>query len=357
MEKFKVLNANIPEEYQQWLDIWESWDGKEVFAHPGYVSLYKKQSEPYCAILNLSESSILFPFCLRPIDKALSDECFYDIITPYGFGDIYVIGDGLPEKWLKLFYKKFNAWARQYKVISGFIRFNLFSRSIRFYDGDVEYNNYNIVCNLKKGEPILWEEYKLKVRRAVRKALRSGLIIEKDHTGERLDSFLNLYHSTMLRLNADQKYLISRSYFENLHQLPKGTYTYFYVKKGEKDIAAILVLISDNSLYYFLGGSDKEYLRFRPNELLHHEIIKWGIKMKKRHYILGGGFSKDDSLFHFKKGFSPDGIRPFFIGKKIYNAELYQSLVQKRNELTNDLVGMENEFFPQYRIAKEFYLI
>lgn len=349
----KVLKAKNVEDYKEWLSIWEDWKGKEVFAHPNYLSLYQN-SEACCAIYLKENKRIIFPFCLRQIELNVGNKIAYDIITPYGYGDIYYLGEGDFKNELNNFRSHFESWAVENNVVSEFIRFDLLSSSKLLYNGKVCLNNENIVCHLNKGKEVIYKEFFAKVRRNIKKAKRSGLKISEDNSGAELDSFLELYYSAMNRLGAHSKYYLDKAYFHKLHKGLKGHFTYFYVSWQGKKIATALVLVSAEKIYFFLGGSDQEYFAMRPNDLLHYEIINWGITNKKKFYVLGGGVEAGDSLFNFKKGFAPEGNVPFYVGTKIYNTDLYNSLCKQKLERKKKL---ENISFPEYRSTNENYLI
>ena len=345
----RVLQAKNKNDYNEWLSIWSNWKGKEIFAHPDYLSLYGDRSEAMCAILVQNNITIIFPFSLREIEIDICTDShkktLYDIITPYGYGDVYVMGEG-DFKPVKLeFYSKFQEWALSYGVISEFVRFNLFSKSVTDYNGEIIHNSDNIVCELTKGEEQIWTEFKPKIRRNVRKALSAGVSIESDSTGDRLDSFLTLYYGTMRRRNALEKYYLKREYFEMIHEKLKGHFRYFYATQNGIDISVELILISDENIYSFLAAADEVSFHLHPNELLKKEIIKWGISQGKSHYVIGGGYGQNDGLFSFKKDFAPSGIFPYYVGKKIYDQTTYDKLVVSSGEEILE----DSSFFPLYR--------
>nr|WP_319398890.1 GNAT family N-acetyltransferase [uncultured Carboxylicivirga sp.] len=356
---FRILRANQQDDYKEWIDIWTQWKGKEVFAHPDYLLLYKGYSEPMCALYSKGEQIVLFPFCLREVAQNVLSEKYYDIITPYGFGDIYLIGHGEDRVVLDEFDRVFQNWVRDNKIISEFIRFDAFSRSRNYYTGDLQYNNDIVACDLYKGESVLWDEFKPKVRRNIRKALSHNLTIEFDFEGIKLDSFVNVYYRTMQRLEAAPKYYMNRSYFEYINSHLKGNFIYVFVKKGDLDIAAELVLLSDEKMYYYLGGTLEDYFYMRPNELLKFEIMKWGINNNRRYYVLGGGYHQNDSLLKFKSDFAPSSIFSYKVGSRIFDSQVYKLLVDnKQKMMKNDKEdGGMSHFFPLYRGENKNILI
>ena len=356
----KVLSAHIREDYTEWLTLWENWRSKDVFAHPDYLLLYKDPYWVRCAVLRKNGLVIMFPFLLRSVSNGQTRSHYYDIISPYGYGDVYQVGEGDFKAIKKEFYPQFKNWAKENNIVSEFLRFNLFSESLNDYHGHVVHNNDNVVCDLTKGIDLIWEEFKPKVRQNIRKALRNGLKVTVDDSWDRMQSFINLYYRTMSRLNAKEKYFFDRDFFYRIMNRLKGCFTCFYVNYSGVDIASELVLISNEAIYYFLGGSHEKYFEKRPNELLNYEIMKWGIREGKKFFVLGGGYRPGDSLFAFKKAFAPDGVWPFHVGKKIYNDLVYNSLVEhSEQEFKKAGVDLDlfSDFFPLYRAGEADFVV
>lgn len=67
---------------------------------------------------------------------------------------------------------------------------------------------------------------------------------------------------------------------------------------------------------------------------------------------LVGGYGSDDGIFQYKMNLAPDGIIDFYIGRKIFNKEAYQELVDIRSKGNVDMEKKLNDtsFFPAYRL-------
>lgn len=354
--QMKVLSAEKEADYLKWLAIWEDWDGKEIFAHPDYLRLYSDNSKARCAVMKSDAGVLIYPFCLRKI----SFECncaemplaCYDIISPYGYGGFFFIGAGSFKDLIVEFNLAFSQWAVSQNVVSEFVRFELFGNGWEYFSGEVVYHNNNVVCDLTRSKEQIWLDYKRKVRNNVRKATNSGLKLHLDFTGKRLDEFLEIYYGTMDRRQAKRKYYFDRKFFERIHKTLAGYFVYFYACLDGKILSADLVLISDEHLYSFLSATDCDAFAYRPNDFVKHNIICWGVEQSKLGYVLGGGHSFSDTLFEYKNAFAPKGIYPFYIGKKIFNQELYDLLVKIRlSECQFDccVVNQDSDFFPRYR--------
>ena len=123
---------------------------------------------------------------------------------------------------------------------------------------------------------------------------------------------------------------------------------YFCVYKDGKVISTELVLCSKKYAYSFLGGSLSEYYEFRPNDFLKNEILKWCNRMGFEKFILGGGYHRDDGIYKYKKGFTSDPDVPFYIGKYIFNIEIYNKAVEIR-ACEDAEFDRKTCYFPTYR--------
>ena len=174
-------------------------------------------------------------------------------------------------------------------------------------------------------------------------ARRSEIRIELDETGERLEDFLGLYRHTMERREADERYDFPREYFEGIHRDLAGQFVYAYALAGDRVVSSELVLVSAETVYSFLGGTDRDAFELRPNDLLKHEVILWAKEAGKRRFVLGGGYREDDGIFRYKRSFAPHGLTPFFVGQRVLEPDLYRELTEQRGD------GVAEGYFPAYR--------
>jgi len=347
---FVVLEASNREQHEKWLRLWTALPGREVFAHPDYAQLFlEPDSEALCASWEVDTDVVLFPFVMRQLSNlpgATSDK-IYDIITPYGYGGAFFGGQPVATQ----FWAGFRRWCEEKRVVSCFARLSLFPTQVLPFDGVISKQQYNVVCNLKSTPGKIWEQYEAKVRKNVKRAVRCDLTVEVDDCGARLQEFYQIYQSTMERRAAKQFYLFSESFFTNLVQRLRGMYCFFHVLHEGKVVSTELVLLSSSRMYSFLGGTLSSHYSMRPNDLLKHSIIEWGISRGLLDFVLGGGAAPNDGIFAYKKSFAPEGLHPFMVGKQIYDDKLYGHLVQQRKDwLQESYRSIENtDFFPLYR--------
>ena len=325
--------AVVTPDDERWLVTWEAWPEREVHAHPEYVRLYEDgETRALCALAE----GVLYPFLLRALPGGAEGA---DIITPYGYGGAFRTGDANADD----FWAGFDAWAVDQGVVAEFVRFSLFADRLLPYPGKREQRLVNVVRDLAPAEDELWKDYEHKVRKNVNKARRSGLRVEIDEAGARLDDFLRLYEHTLSRRDVHERYRFSREYFERIRDRLAGHFVYAHVLDGGRVVSSELALLSATSVYSFLGGTHEAAFAHRPNDLLKVELFRWSKAAGKRRFVLGGGFRGEDGIFRYKRSFSPHGAVPFEIGTRILDREAYERLTE--------LAGGPREpgFFPAYR--------
>jgi hypothetical protein len=326
---FAVVTADD----ERWLVAWEGWPEREVHAHPEYVRLYEEEgAHARCALAD----GVLYPFLLRELPFGAEGA---DIVTPYGYGGAFRTGDADPEA----FWAAFDAWAAEQGVVSELVRFSLFRDRLLPYPGEREQRLVNVVRDLGPDEDELWMDYEHKVRKNVKKARRSGLRVEIDGTGARLEDYVRLYEHTLDRREAHERYRFPQAFFEQIRDRLPGQFVYAHVLVGERIVSSELALLSATSAYSFLGGTDEVSFALRPNDLLKVELIRWARAAGLRRFVFGGGFQPDDGIFRYKRSFAPRGLVPFEIGTRILRQDAYAELTERAGG------PREPGFFPAYR--------
>jgi hypothetical protein len=322
-----------------WLAHWSSWPEREVYAHPGYVSLDEDEhTRALAAGWRSDEGCVLYPFLLRDLRGEPFGVDAADVVTPYGYGGAFFWGrdrDAVARE----FWPAFDAWAAERRVVSEFVRFALFEDELLPYPGEREQRLVNVVRDLAPSVDALWMDCEHKVRKNVKKARRAGVTIEFDVAGARLDDFLRLYLHTLERREAPARYRFPRAFFE---RLPDGLCVYVHALHGDEVVSSELVLLSEHNAYSFLGGTDSDAFELRPNDLLKWELIRWAKDAGKHRFVLGGGHRPDDGIFKYKRSFAPHGLVPFSVGRRVLQPQLYRELVENAH-------AGDSDFFPAYR--------
>lgn len=350
MKKDILIEITV-EERQRWNNTVKALANYEVFYLIEYVEAFMKEDikngiPTLFLYQNNNEYAINVVF-KRDIAKdknfqgIIPEHTYYDLITPYGYGGFF----GEISNY-QILNKVYNEYCIQNKYICEFVRFELFSNYYNHYEGEVETKSHNVVRSLENSLEEIWMDFKHKVRKNVKHALKNSLSISIDNSKKNVEFFLDIYYSTMKRSGASKEYYFSREFFETLNQM-QNNITYFYVLYQNKVISTELVISGSENCYSYLGGTHEEYFNLRPNDFLKYEIVKWAKAQGFKNYILGGGYGSDDGIYQYKVCLAPSGIKSFYIGKKIFNQEVYNQLVEmrRRDNPACDKAG----FFPAYR--------
>lgn len=276
-------------------------------------------------------------------------ECgrLFDMTTPYGYGGPLCKGKVSKES-LYQFVKELTAECKSRNIISQFFRFDPFVEEQHAFFDIFEAKSFkNTVYMDLRSEDIIFQNMDPKNRNMVRKARKNDVQIFSDK-GAHLDKFIQIYHATMQRNQAEGYYYFNQEYFEYLQREFPDNIIYFYAVYGQEIISAAMFFYNEHFMHYHLSGTLWEYRRLASVNLLIYEAALWGSRQGIQKLHLGGGMDKDDSLYGFKKQFNRNGILPFTIGRSIFNHDMFQELVKKRAK-ADAAFDAQRPFLIQYR--------
>ena len=193
---------------------------------------------------------------------------------------------------------------------------------------------------------LIMENMDSKNRNMVRKGIKNNISIEcKDITD--IEGFIPIYTGTMTNKCADDYYIFQDDYFKYLSNIKENACVFYALYEG-RIIGGSIMFFNDRYMHYHLSGSDIEYRKYSPNNLLLYEAACWASKKGIKQFHLGGGLSPNDSLFGYKKQFNKNGALEFYIGRTIFNKAAYDELMTTRKKV-DELFDVNNGFMIQYR--------
>ena len=147
----------------------------------------------------------------------------------------------------------------------------------------------------------IFDSYKKYVRRDIRKAQRSGVVIRAGGSIEDIRLFYQLYLASMERNRAIAKYpfLWFEAIYEEMVERGLGQFLLAGIDQGT--IAGVVLIHSTASTHYFHNGSKAEFLKFCPNELLVHFSLEKAIEKGHSCFDFMGSDPMDLSLIKFKE--------------------------------------------------------
>ncbi|MHC1682470.1 MAG: lipid II:glycine glycyltransferase FemX [Clostridiaceae bacterium] len=323
-------NSNFWNSYLAKIDV----NLQDIYYSSDYYKLYEQNGDGIAKLFvyKKEESIAIYPFMLNEINDYDLEGKYYDIESAYGYGG--PLTNNCDKSFLRDFENEFLKYCSENKIIAEFIRFHPLIKNEKIFIENIKvlHNRVTVYLDLTKSLDKIWvEDIKSKNRNMIRKAEKSGLIVEESKDYE---TFKNIYESTMNKVDADSYYYFKDGYYNCLKNCEK--YLLLNVKKGKKIIASAIFMFYKEYFHYHLSGSYKEYLKYSPNNLLLWEAIKYAKKKGCKIMHFGGGLSDslDDSLFKFKSSFSKKNAN-FYIGKRIHNKKIYDSILSKWEKENN----------------------
>lgn len=317
----------------------------------GEVSRYIEDGEPKIFKCNSDYGTIQNQFMLRKIPLETKKQ-YYDITTPYGYGGpvITECEKGCEAQLVTQYEKEFAKYCSDHDIVSEFVRFHpIVGNALDFKEiYHAQCIRQTVGTDLTKDDPVK-EEFSKSCRRNIRKAIKFGLTWEVTQNPSDVSLFIQIYYATMDRNRADKFYYFPEIYFKKCLELFGDHVLLITVKDGDKVVAADFNLCCRKLIHNHLSGELAEYLYLFPRYAGNYAVATWG---KEHGYSLihhGGGRSNDpeDSLFMFKRQFTKDCLFDFYVGKKVWNQEAYDLLVNIKEKKTGH--NINTDFFPEYR--------
>lgn len=328
---------------------------QDIYFDPNYGKLYEKAENGKAVVWEYDgkEGKVCHQFIVREIPIQHGDEPWYDIVTPYGYGGPLIcnVSEGYTrEALISAFEKAFGEYCKENKIVSEFVRFHPIIKN-----ADDFVDMYNAKCirhtlgtNLEAYDDPVASEFSKSCRKNIRRAINKGISWKITEKPDNIDSFKEIYFSTMDRNNASDYYYFDDEYFSNCLKYFKDNIIYVEAIFEEKTIAAGFYFVYNGTIHIHLSGTLSEYLHLSPAYILRYAVSLWGKENGCKIVHHGGGTSnsEENSLFLFKKQFAQNTEFDFCVGKKIWNKEIYDELCKINGNDVN------SEFFPAYRESK-----
>ncbi|OPX98271.1 MAG: FemAB family protein [Syntrophorhabdus sp. PtaU1.Bin002] len=341
-------------EAQAWRESLTRFQTTDIYFLPEYHRVHELNGEgrAQAFVFQSGEHLLFYPFLVRPIDSVRQPDdslVWYDIETVYGYsGPLSTTMDMsfLTEAW-----QAFENWCNDNHIVAEFIRFNPFAGNHRYVTDSsaITLDRETVAIRLGYSETELWKKYPSGHRTKIRKAIKDGLVCRETPFGENIELFQRIYEGTMSYVGATSYYLFPKAFFCSVRDLVGDRTKLFIVLDKGKAVAAAMFFVFGDKMHYHLGGSDADLRGSRPNNLLFHAVATWANENGLAWLHLGGGRTSDpsDSLFAFKSSVSRDRL-PFYVGKRIHNREIYDSLCAEW--LSRNKVSERPNYFLLYRL-------
>lgn len=336
----------IIKDKKNWDSILKSLDSFDLYHTYDYHHITKnKLDEPILVKYTEDRKIIAIPFLLRKIEGTP----YFDLTSVYGYPG--PISKNIDHKFNnEHFISEFQAYLTAHNIISLFSRLNPFiANQHRCIHSLGERSNLSKVVNIDLTLALdsQLQAYHKRLRTHVNKARRLCNIKFAD-TKEEVLAYIDLYYKNMERVNAKKYYFFKEKYFFDLMNSKDFNTRLLLASDKESNtiIAGAMFITTNQIVQYHLSGTDEDKLDYYPIKLLIDEMRIIATQENSTFFNLGGGVgSKEDSLFHFKSGFSKD-FKDFNLWKVIVNQEIYDQLSLGK------CIESESNFFPLYRSSE-----
>lgn len=331
------LEFKIPKRYRSLLRVGINLTEKtNLFQTTAYIQATKQNKES------------LFKFCYQKgsyifknvaIKSPIPQSQYFDLSSPYGFGGYFTNTSN--SSFIQEALIAQSKEAQKQNIIAEFVRFHpLYPSSTSFSVLLPFFQTEREIIEVQTDFKTRWNHYSSRIRGKIRKANNELCITQSQD----ISKFHQLYTQTMQRSQASEFYFFNFEYFKKLFRLKNC----ISLEAKSQDITCAMALFfyDEYCSYYHFGANSNSSIITNLNPMCAIFETFFQIAQSKgiRSCILGGGRSSSpqDSLFLFKKQFSPIS-KPFYIGGNIYNQEIYQELCAPFN----------NPYFLKYRFIME----
>jgi lipid II:glycine glycyltransferase (peptidoglycan interpeptide bridge formation enzyme) len=318
----------------------------QVYQLPEYVAFDADRVGGQAAAFLYEEDDGMFllPFVIRAIPG--TDRS--DAVSPYGYpGPVCDRSD--QEFWQRALAALVTRLRRE-RLVSLFVRLDPLTPvpypALAQY-GTLVRHGSTVLIDLRLTEEKWWHQVRNNHRRAMRKSIRLGRSTVVDDWTY-LDAFVSIYHETMTRVHASPEYYFDWDYFQRLHELLPDQCHLQIVLADDEPIAGCVLLCDHAILQLHLWASRTDYQRREGTPTFQiNRAARWGREHGCTVFHLGGGVGgQEDSVFDFKKGFSPNR-HDFHTLRIVLDTEGYRDLVLKTDPTADP--DDHSGFFPRYR--------
>ncbi|MGD9925608.1 MAG: GNAT family N-acetyltransferase [Pseudorhodoplanes sp.] len=320
----------------------------------------------HLAVFRSGGDVVIQPFVRRPLMNlpflrdAADREHFTDIANPYGYGGPVsnIGGAAAGGDIYREFAREFSAWCDEADIASEFASLHPFmSDHQRALAGTVVMpllQKQVVYVDLTQTQAAIAKGLRKGHRSSIAAARRAGAVVQRAApTIDNLTRFNALYHATMVRRQAAERWFVPANFFENcLHQLgPDRSSLFFASVDGEIESGCLLVH-DFSTAYYHFASTRAGHPALGINNLMIHEVIHWAQAAGFARLHLGGGVTgrADDSLLRFKAGFSACRA-PLYTYFSVRDQAIYDRLSERKRAYEITTLGRESRsgFLPLYR--------
>jgi hypothetical protein len=354
--KIQIIDLSSP----LWLQTLENL--RHDFYHlPGYVDLEAKRTDSTAEAILITdgEKQFFLPYLLRRcddlFDEQLAEEVF-DVISPYGYpGFLLNQAAASPPEFLSLAIEHLTQAWRERNICSAFLRLHpILNQDVNTsIKSDLfTLNGATVYVDLILERSEIWSQTRSEHRNKINRCVREGFSAKMVPIQEYINDFNAIYEETMARVGAANLYYFGINYLKKLIDVLGDKLHLCMVELNGEITCGGLFTECCGIVQYHLGGTKSSFLKQAPTKLMFDYVRFWAKERGNQVFHLGGGLGgSQDSLYHFKAGFSKERHTFFTLRLITTDEEKYLHLVNLRAKHLNIEVEqlLNTNFFPAYR--------
>ena len=351
--RFRVLQSS---QAQEWNGVLTRVAQHDFYHLAEYHRLAEERGEGTAHLFAYRDGvyTIALPLLLRPVE-ASGDGAWSDATSVYGYAGPLASHAGMPVSVVRSFQKALKEALAARGVVAVFSRLHplIPQRGMLAGLGDCRPEGETVSIDLTLPPEEQRAQYRSSLKLRINKLRRGGLVCLRDGDKCHLPEFSDIYHQAMCRVNAHSSYFFEPKYFTRLASGLGPALELFVVTLDGVVIAGGVFTICDGIVQYHLSGTCDAFMKLAPMSLLLDTVRLWANDEGARVVHLGGGVgSKEDSLFHFKAGFS-DRRHTFLTWRWVVEPGAYRELCDgnARRNLERGVEWASGDYFPQYRCS------
>ncbi len=328
--------------------IWNSYIFKADaydFYHTNAYHKIEVNLTPFLFVFEAGDDFIAIPLLKRPIKGTP----YFDCTSIYGYtGMVSNINfETIPPPLIMAFKGAFLQFLKEQNMVTVFTRLHPIINKQFNLDGafDVYKIGQTIAINLQ----IPLQEQRLKYRRAykqkINQARNKGYHIKIADNDQEIKQFVEIYQQGMKKVGASADYFFNDDYFFNLLNALDFKCLLLLAYHGQNLAAGALLTMADHIMQVHLTGTHQDYANDSPMKLLFDEASLIARENNLKYMHIGSGVGgAEDSLYHFKTGFS-DLFFDFNSLRIIADPEVYNQLSANKENAHPE----GKNLFPAYR--------
>jgi sugar O-acyltransferase (sialic acid O-acetyltransferase NeuD family) len=339
---------------QEWLEVLGGVVRHDFHHLPQYQRVEEHRLNATAQLFTYGEGDYLIalPLLLRPVGEALAG--WQDATSVYGYSGPVASHEHMPKPVVRNFQAALREALAERRVIAAFSRLHPLIAQYNSLAGlgECRGRGQTVSIDLTLPPDEQRAQYRSTYKRRISRQQRDNtLTCLHDQDKCFLGDFASIYEETMRRVKAEDSYFFGVDYFRQLACELGPVLQLFVALIGGKVAAAGLFTICNGVVQYHLGGTRDEFLKLSPMLLIFEAVRLWANGIGARVFHLGGGVggANDDSLFHYKAGFS-DRRHHFATWQWIVSPEMYREVCERRARMQPEsLELMSADYFPAYR--------